>query len=253
VRDGYAAGIDRGRIAATAASCSVALLRRDDMEAARAAWQEDLAKDRRPGRGGSRRRSNPHGGPRVAARLGLALRFDAFGPGPASAQRCDRRATRQRGRPTRSVPGATLESNRARYDRPRRRGGTLRIRESVPARRDQPAAFAMRTVFWDGASRRICPGCSLGERSRRARHAEPFHPTAHACVGGRRSPGGRATGALDVSGLRTGASREPAEANPSLRLRRSPLTRGPTSLLPDIVDSSPPGRHPSTGPAPPKK
>ena len=174
MRDGYAAGIDRGRIAATAASCSVALLRRDDMEAARAAWQEDLAKDRRPGRGGSRRRSNPHGGPRVAARLGLALRFDAFGPGPASAQRCDRRATRQRGRPTRSVPGATLESNRARYDRPRRRGGTLRIRESVPARRDQPAAFAMRTVFWDGASRRICPGCSLGERSRRARHAEPF-------------------------------------------------------------------------------
>ena len=118
MRDGYAAGIDRGRIAATAASCSVALLRRDDMEAARAAWQEDLAKDRRPGRGGSRRRSNPHGGPRVAARLGLALRFDAFGPGPASAQRCDRRATRQRGRPTRSVPGATLESNRARYDRP---------------------------------------------------------------------------------------------------------------------------------------
>ncbi len=56
---------------------------------------------------------------------------------------------------------------------PRRRGGTLRIRESVPARRDQPAAFAMRTAFWDGASRRICPGCSPGECSRMARLAEP--------------------------------------------------------------------------------
>lgn len=38
--------------------------------------------------------------------------------------------------------------------------GTLRICERVPARGVQPAGFAMRTGFWDGANRRICPDCS---------------------------------------------------------------------------------------------
>lgn len=57
---------------------------------------------------------------------------------------------------------------------PRSRGGTLRIRESVPGPPDQPGAFARRTVSWDGANRRVSPGCSPGERSQTAPHAEPL-------------------------------------------------------------------------------
>ena len=77
--------------------------------------------------------------------------------------------------------GIWLEGLRARWTRtghaksgPRSRGGTLRVCGSVPAPGAQPAGFAMRTVFRDAANPRICPGWSPGERSQRARLAEPF-------------------------------------------------------------------------------